>query len=277
MMADVKAIERAGADIHPTAIIEPGARLGERVRIGPYSIVGANVVLGDDVELVSHVVVAGHTTIGEKTKVYPFASLGHPPQDLKYKGEPTRLVIGSNNVIREHVTMNPGTAGGGMLTQVGSHGLFMVGVHVAHDCRVGDYVVMVNNATLGGHVHVGDFAILGGVCAVHQFVRIGPYAMIGGMSGVESDVIPFGLVMGDRARLSGLNIVGLKRRGFSREDIHNLRTAYRLLFAQEGTMAERLEDVAGLYSKSRPVMDLVEFIREDSARAICQPKPSQGD
>lgn len=276
-MADLKAIERAGVDIHPTAIIEPGARLGERVRIGPYSIVGANVTLGDDVELVSHVVVAGHTTIGEKTKVYPFASLGHPPQDLKYKGEPTRLVIGSDNVIREHVTMNPGTAGGGMLTQVGSHGLFMVGVHVAHDCKVGDYVVMVNNATLGGHVHVGDFAILGGLCAVHQFVRIGPYAMIGGMSGVESDVIPFGMVMGDRARLSGLNVVGLKRRGFSREDIHNLRTAYRLLFAQEGTMAERLEDVAGLYNKSRPVMDLVEFIREDSARAICQPKPNQGD
>lgn len=276
-MVDVKAVERAGSDIHPTAIVEPGARLGERVRIGPYSIVGANVTLGDDVELVSHVVVAGHTTIGEKTKVYPFASLGHPPQDLKYKGEPTRLVIGSHNVIREHVTMNPGTAGGGSLTQVGSHGLFMVGVHVAHDCRVGESVVMVNNATLGGHVHVGDFAILGGLCAIHQFVRIGPYAMIGGMSGVESDVIPFGMVMGDRARLSGLNVVGLKRRGFSREDIHNLRTAYRLLFAQEGTMAERLEDVAGLYAKSQPVMDLVEFIREDSARAICQPKPNQGD
>jgi UDP-N-acetylglucosamine acyltransferase len=265
------------ADVHPTALIEAGAQLGARVRIGAYCVIGPNVVLGDDVELLSHVVVAGHTTIGEKTRVFPFASLGHPPQDLKYKGEPTRLVIGSNNVIREHVTMNPGTAGGGALTQVGSNGLFMVATHVAHDCKVGDHVVMANNATLGGHVHVGDYAVLGGLCAVHQFVRIGRYAMIGGMSGVESDVIPFGSVMGDRARLSGLNIIGLKRRGFSREDIHNLRTAYRLLFAQEGTMAERLEDVGQLYRESRPVMDLVDFIREDSARAICQPKPAQGD
>ena len=276
-MVEVKSIARAGVDIHPTAIVEKGARLGQRVRIGPYCVIGADVVLADDVELASHVVIGGHTTIGEKTRVFPFASLGLPPQDLKYKGEPTRLVIGKNNVIREHVTMNPGTAGGGALTEVGSDGLFMVGVHVAHDCHVGDSVVMANSATLGGHVHVGDFAVLGGLCAVHQYVRIGRYAMIGGMSGVENDVIPFGSVMGDRARLSGLNIIGLKRRGFSREDIHNLRTAYRLLFAQEGTMAERLEDVAGLYNKSQPVMDLVDFIREDSARAICQPKPNQGD
>jgi UDP-N-acetylglucosamine acyltransferase len=274
-MVDVHA--KALVDIHPTALVEKGARLGERVRIGPYCIVGPNVELNDDVELVSHVVVAGHTSIGAKTKVFPFASLGHPPQDLKYKGEPTRLVIGTNNIIREHATMNPGTAGGGGLTKVGSNGLFMVAIHVAHDCKVGDHVVMANNATLGGHVHVGDYAVLGGLCAIHQFVRIGRYAMIGGMSGVENDVIPYGSVMGDRARLSGLNIIGLKRRGFSREDIHNLRTAYRLLFAQEGTMAERLEDVAGLYGKSEPVMDLVEFISKDSARAICQPKPSQGD
>jgi UDP-N-acetylglucosamine acyltransferase len=259
-------------DIHQTAIVEPGARLGERVRIGPYCVVGANIELGDDVELVSHVVVAGHTTIGAETKVYPFTSLGHPPQDLKYKGEPSRLVIGSNAVIREHVTMNPGTGGGGLLTQVGSHGLFMVGIHIAHDCRVGNHVIMANNATLGGHVHVGDYAFLGGLSAVHQYVRIGPYAMIGGMSGVEADVIPFGLVMGDRARLSGLNMVGLKRRGFSRKDIHDLRTAYRLLFAQEGTMAERLDDVASLYAGCQPVMGLVDFIRSESARSICLPK-----
>lgn len=259
-------------DIHPSAIVEPGARLGDGARVGPYCVVGANVELGERVELVSHVVVAGHTSIGAETKIYPFASLGHPPQDLKYKGEPTRLVVGHHNVIREHVTMNPGTAGGGAVTRVGSHGLYMVGVHIAHDCEVGDYVVMANNATLGGHVHVGDYAVLGGMCAVHQFVRIGRYAMIGGMSGVENDVIPYGSVMGDRARLSGLNIVGLKRRGFSREDIHNLRTAYRLLFAQEGTMAERLADVAGIYNNSSPVMDLIDFIRADSARAICQPK-----
>jgi UDP-N-acetylglucosamine acyltransferase len=155
---------------------------------------------------------------------------------------------------------------------VGNNGLFMVGAHVAHDCKLGNNVIMANNATLGGHVEVGDHAILGGLCAVHQFVRIGPHAMIGGMSGVEHDVIPYGLVKGDRARLSGLNTVGLKRRGFSRKDIHDLRTAYRLLFAEEGTMAERIEDVAQLYGENQPVMDLVEFIRADSSRAICQPK-----
>lgn len=260
------------AEIHPTAIVESGAKLGERVRIGPYCAVGANVELGDGVELVSHVVVAGHTTIGSETKVYPFASLGHPPQDLKYKGELVRLLIGQNCIIREHVTMNPGTSGGGSITRVGDNGLFMVGIHVAHDCQVGNHVIMANSATLGGHVHVGDFAFLGGLSAVHQFVRIGPHAMIGGMSGVEADVIPFGLVMGDRARLSGLNMVGLKRRGFSRKEIHELRTAYRLLFAQEGTMAERLEDVASLYAECKPVMALVEFIRSDSARSICLPK-----
>jgi UDP-N-acetylglucosamine acyltransferase len=258
--------------IHPTAVVEPGARLAEDVTVGPYCVVGAEVELGANVELVAHVVIAGRTRIGASTKVYPFASLGQPPQDLKYKGEPSHLLIGANNVIREHVTMSPGTAGGGLVTRVGDHGLFMVGVHIAHDCQVGDHVVMANCATLGGHVHVGDYAIFGGLTAVHQFVRIGRFAMIGGMSGVESDVIPFGSVMGDRARLSGLNIIGLKRRGFSRDDIHTLRTAYRLLFAQEGTMAERLEDVAGAYAENRPVMELVEFIRADSSRAICQPK-----
>ncbi|HET6222549.1 MAG TPA: acyl-ACP--UDP-N-acetylglucosamine O-acyltransferase, partial [Dongiaceae bacterium] len=239
--------------------------------IGPYCVVGAEVELAEQVELVAHVVLAGRTRIGAGTKIYPFASLGHPPQDLKYKGEPSALIIGAKNVIREQVTMNPGTAGGGMVTRVGNNGLFMVGAHVAHDCKLGNNVIMANNATLGGHVEVGDHAILGGLCAVHQFVRIGPHAMIGGMSGVEHDVIPYGLVKGDRARLSGLNTVGLKRRGFSRKDIHDLRTAYRLLFAEEGTMAERIEDVAQLYGENQPVMDLVEFIRADSSRAICQP------
>ena len=260
------------ARVHPTAIVEPGARIADDAVIGPYCVVGPAVELGAGVELVAHVVVAGRTKVGAGTRVYPFASLGQPPQDLKYKGEPSVLVIGVHNLIREHVTMSPGTAGGGMITRVGDHGLFMVGVHVAHDCKVGDHVIMANSATLGGHVHVGDYATFGGLAAVHQFVRIGPHAMIGGMSGVESDVIPFGSVMGDRARLSGLNIIGLKRRGFSRDDIHSLRTAYRLLFAQEGTMAERLDDVASLYRSCQPVMDLVGFIQADSNRAICQPK-----
>jgi UDP-N-acetylglucosamine acyltransferase len=168
--------------------------------------------------------------------------------------------------------MNPGTEGGGMQTTVGDHCLFMVGAHVAHDCRVGSHVIMANNATLAGHVDIGDCAVLGGLSAVHQFVRIGQHAMIGGMSGVEHDVIPYGSVMGDRARLAGLNVVGLKRRNFSRDDIHALRAAYRMIFAAEGTMAERIEDAAEMFKGSTAVMDVVDFIRADSSRAICQPR-----
>lgn len=259
-------------DIHPTAVVDPEAKLGRGVSVGPFCIVGGSAELGDGVSLISHAVVTGRTVVGANTKIYPFASIGHPPQDLKYKGEPSTLVIGSNNVIRESVTMNPGTEGGGMLTSVGNNCLFMVGSHVAHDCHIGNHVVMANNATLAGHVSVGDCAILGGLSAVHQFVRIGQYAMVGGMSGVENDVIPYGTAMGDRAHLSGINLVGLKRRQFSRDDIHSLRTAYRLLFAQEGTMAERLQDVEDLYRSVDAVMDVVSFIRESSSRAVCQPK-----
>ncbi|MGB8276052.1 MAG: acyl-ACP--UDP-N-acetylglucosamine O-acyltransferase [Alphaproteobacteria bacterium] len=260
------------ANIHPTAIVEPGAKLGSDVVIGPYCVVGADVELGDNVVLKSHVVVAGRTAVGANSRIYPFASIGHEPQDLKYSGEPSRLVIGENNIIREHVTMNPGTAGGGLLTEIKDNCLFMVATHVAHDCRIGHHVVMANNATLGGHVHVGDYAVLGGLAAVHQFVRIGRHAMIGGMSGVEQDVIPYGSVMGDRARLSGLNIIGLKRRGFNRENIHALRTAYRLLFAQEGTLNERFEDVEEMFSKDETVMEVVNFMRAESARGVCQPR-----
>ena len=259
-------------EIHPTAIISDGAEIGQDAKIGPYCIVGPDVKLGDGVELVSHVVVDGITSVGSNTRIFPFASVGHQPQDLKYGGEPSRLEIGCNNVIREHVTMNPGTEGGGMLTKVGDECLFMVGAHVAHDCLLGDHVIMANNATLAGHVEVGDFVILGGLSAIHQFVRIGPHAMIGGMSGVEQDVIPYGMVMGDRANLSGLNLVGLKRRGFSRDDIHTLRTAYRLLFAQDGTMGERLDDAVEVYGANDAVMDIVRFMRHDSSRALCQPR-----
>ena len=257
--------------IHPTAIVADGAELGEDVEIGPYCCVGAEAVLGNRVKLIAQVVVDGRTRIGDDTRIFPFASVGHEPQDKKYRGEPSRLEIGCNTVIREHATLNPGTQGGGMLTRVGDDCLIMIGAHVAHDCRIGDHAILANNATLGGHVEVGDWAILGGLSAVHQFVRIGRHAMVGGMSGVEHDVIPYGSVMGNRARLSGLNVVGLKRRGFSRETIHALRNAYRLLFAQEGTMAERLEDVAQLFNEHEPVMEIVDFIRENSSRAICQP------
>lgn len=259
------------AYIHQTAVVDPKARLGKEVKVGPYCIVGEHVSLGDGVELKAHVVVDGRTTIGEATTIFPFASIGLQPQDLKYHGEPSELIIGSRNTIREHVTMNTGTEGGGMVTRIGDNCLFMVGSHVAHDCQLGNHIILANNATLAGHVVVGDFVILGGLSAVHQFVRIGHHAMIGGMSGVESDVIPYGQVSGDRAGLVGLNLVGLKRRGFERDTIQTLRSAYRLLFSPEGTLAERIEDVASRFDEDA-VDEIVAFLKGSTSRAICQPK-----
>lgn len=261
--------------IHASAIIDPKAQLGESVSIGPFCTVGASVKLGDRVRLISHVVVDGCTTIGEDTVVYPFATLGLRPQDLKYKGEPSSLEIGKANQIREYATMHPGTEGGGMVTRVGNNGLFMIGSHVAHDCQIGNGVVFANNVTLAGHVTVGDFVIIGGLSAVQQFVRIGAYAIIGGMSGVEKDVIPFGLVKGERAYLSGLNLIGLERRGFSREDVRALRSAYRMLFAPEGTLGERLEETATQYKNQAQVEQIIDFIRASSDRPICQPKSDE--
>src|SRR5579884_1726591 len=258
--------------IHPASVVASGAKLASDVSIGPYCLVGAEVVLEAGVTLLSHVVVEGRTTIGAGTRIFPFAAIGLEPQDLKYRGEPSCLVIGRNNTIREYVTMNPGTAGGGMVTRVGDACLFMVGVHIAHDCRIGDHVVMANNATLGGHVVVDDYAVLGGLSAVHQHVRIGKHAMIGGMSGVERDVIPYGQVMGDRARLTGLNIIGMQRRGFSREDIQGLRNAYQALFGTEGTFSQRVDATARRFAGLGPVDDVLDFIRADSTLAICQPK-----
>ncbi len=263
-------------DIHATAIVDPAAQLDDDVSIGAYSIVDADVKIGAGVSIESHVVVTGRTNIGSGTRIFPFSSIGHRPQDMKYAGEPSQLEIGENNVIREHVTMNPGTEGGGMMTRVGNGCLFMVGSHVAHDCSIGHHVIMANNATLAGHVVVEDYAILGGLSAIHQFVRVGAHAIVGGMSGVENDVIPYGSVMGDRARLVGLNLVGLRRRGFSRDMIHVLRNAYRMLFAPEGTMAERLEDVDEMFQDNEAVRDIIEFIKTDSSRAICQPKEGRG-
>jgi UDP-N-acetylglucosamine acyltransferase len=263
--------------IHPTAIIEPGAQLAESVRIGPYCHVGAKVELAAEVELVSHVVVAGRTSIGEGTRIFPFASIGHQPQDLKYQGEDSVLIIGARNVIREHVTMNPGTSGGGLATRIGDRCLFMASVHVGHDCAIGNNVIMANNATLAGHVAVGDHVGFGGLSAVHQFVRIGKHAYVGGLTGVERDVIPYGLVMGDRARLAGLNVIGLQRRGFSREDIQALRAAYDMLFAQEnGTLLGRAGEVAERFAEVAPVRDLVDFIRADNSRGFVQPKTGNG-
>lgn len=259
------------SQIHPTAVIDPAASIGADVQIGPYCVVGPNVSLGDRVRLVSHVCVDGHTTIGEETVIFPFSSIGHAPQDLKYKGEASTLEIGARNRIREHVTMNPGTEDGGMKTVVGNDGLFMVGAHVAHDCIVGNNVILANNATLAGHVELGDFAIIGGLSAVHQFVRIGPHAMIGGMSGVEHDVIPYGLVMGDRARLQGLNLVGLERRGFDRGQIKVLRGLYQDMFSDEGTMQDRINRLAETHKDNDLAMAVINFALNRASRALCQP------
>jgi UDP-N-acetylglucosamine acyltransferase len=261
--------------IHPTAVVANGASLAGNVSIGPFCVVDADVVIGEGTRLVSHVAVSGRTIIGKNCQIFPFASLGHAPQDLKFKGEPSKLVIGDNNTIREHVTMNPGTEGGGLLTSVGNNCLFMVGAHVAHDCRVGNHVILANNATLAGHVEVGEHAIIGGLAAIHQWVRIGSHAIIGGMSGVEHDVIPYGSVLGERANLAGLNLVGLKRRGFERDTIHALRNAYKMLFEDaSGTLAERVESARKEYQNIGEVMEILSFMDSKGSRSLCVPKQS---
>ena len=266
----------ADPQIHPTAIVETGAKLGADVKIGPYCMVGPEVTLGDGCELVSHAVVAGRTTIGPRTRIFPFASIGHQPQDLKYKGEPSTLTIGADCLIREGVTINPGTEGGGLQTVVGNNCAFLANSHVGHDCRVGNNVIFSNNVMLAGHCTVGDFAILGGGAAVIQFARVGAHSFLGGMSGLENDLIPYGMALGNRAHLSGLNIVGLQRRGFSREMIHDLRRAYRLLFAAEGTLKERVDDVAAEFADHPLVQEIVAFIREGGKRSVCTPRNSEG-
>ena len=263
--------------IHPTAIVEDGAILGEGCTVGPYCIVGANVTVGAGSELISHAVVTGHTKIGASTRIFPFASIGHQPQDLKYNGEPSTLEVGDNCLIREGVTLNPGTEGGGMKTVIGNSCAFLANSHVGHDCYVGDNVIFSNNVMLAGHCTVGDYVIIGGGAAVIQFARIGAHAFVGGMSGLENDLIPYGMALGNRAHLSGLNIVGLQRRGFSRDAIHDLRRAYRLLFAEEGTLNERLNDVAQEFDTHDIVKEIVSFIREGGKRAICTPRSGKDD
>lgn len=259
------------AAVHPTAIVHEQAKLGAGVEIGPYCTVGADVSLGRGVQLISHVVVDGVTELGEHCIVHPFAVLGGPPQHLAHRGEPTRLIVGERNLIREHVTFHTGTAQGRGVTTVGSDGLYMVGAHIAHDCVVGDHIVMANNATLGGNVQLADYVWMGGLAAVHQHTRVGRHAFIGGLAPVTKDVIPFALV-GNDAHLEGMNLVGLKRRGFRRETINDLRAAYRMLFAEEGTLQERVEDVSRVFSRSPEVAEVVEFIRADASRPLCLPR-----
>ena len=259
------------ANIHATAVVDPSAKLGTNVEIGPFCVIGPDVELGDGVVVHSHAVITGRTTLGPECKVFPFASIGQAPQDVKFHGEPSTLTIGAKTIIREHATVNPGTEGGHMSTKVGSNCLLMIAAHVAHDCEVGNSVTLVNGATLGGHVTIGDGAIIGGLSAVHQFVRIGAYAFIGGMSGITADVIPFGMAIGNRANLCGLNIVGLKRKGFPRDQIHELRQAYRMLFSTEGTLKERLEDVESMFSTNPLTKQVIEFIKTQSDRQFCVP------
>ncbi|MDI9349534.1 MAG: acyl-ACP--UDP-N-acetylglucosamine O-acyltransferase [Candidatus Symbiobacter sp.] len=269
--------------IHPTAIIDPTAILGEAVEIGPFAVIGGGVVLGNGVKIYPHAVVMGDTNIGDHTEIFPFSAIGLAPQDKKYQGEKTRLVIGQHCVIREHCTFHPGTKTGTGITLIGNHGLFMVNTHIAHDCRVGDHVIMANNVTLGGHVTIGNHAILGGISAYHQHSQVGEYAMVGGMTGVESDVIPFGLVMGDRASLRGLNIIGLKRREergeISRDTITALRQAYRMIFEEnDGTMMQRLSLVSSLYAQDASVMAVVDFIQSPGRpRQLCLPQRRRHD
>lgn len=259
------------ARIHPTAIVDAGAVLADDVEVGPYCIIGADVRIGARTRLHSQVTVQGPTLIGEDNDIHPFAVLGGPPQVLGYGGEPTRLEVGDRNVIREYVTMHRGTPKGRAITTVGSDCLFMAQAHVAHDCIVEDRVILAHAATLGGHVHVATFAIIGGLAAVHQFGRIGPHVNIGGLAAVTKDVIPYGSAWGNHAHLEGLNLVGLKRRGFPRETVNDLRAAYRLLFAEEGTFQERVEDTARVFANSPEVMEIVAFIRADANRPLCLP------
>ncbi|PLW77502.1 acyl-ACP--UDP-N-acetylglucosamine O-acyltransferase [Cohaesibacter celericrescens] len=260
------------AQIHPTAIVADGACLADDVEVGAYSIIGEKVSIGAGGKIHSHVVIDGNTKIGTNVEIFPFAAVGLVPQDLKFGGEDVGCEIGNHVNIREYVTIHPGTKGGGSITRIGNHCHIMVSAHVAHDCLVGDHVILVNHATLGGHVEVGDHAMVAGMSAVIQFARIGEHAFVGGMTGVENDVIPFGSVLGNRAHLGGLNIVGLKRRGFSRDQIHNLRHAYKILFSDEGTVIEQVEKVAADYSDDVNVMKIVDFIRKDAKKALCTPR-----
>ena len=258
---------------HHTSIVSEKAVLGSNVTIGPYCIINENVKIGNNVNLIAHTYIDGNTTIGNNCKFFPYCSIGTSPQDLKYKGEKSILKIGDNNIFREYVTVNPGTEGGGLETIIGNNCLFMINAHVAHDCKIGNNVIMVNNASIAGHVVLEDYAIMGALSGAHQFCRIGKHSMIGGLSGVDSDVIPYGTVIGNRAYLSGLNIIGLKRRGFSKSIIQDLRKAYGLLFSsQEGTFTDRVKEVSEEFLDNEPIQEIVQFLKSEKSRSVCKPK-----
>lgn len=256
--------------VHPTAVVEDGARLGPGVEVGPYAVVGAGVVVGAGTSIGPHAVLRGPAVLGEKNRIFPFASLGTDPQDLKFRGEESRLEIGNGNTFREFVTVNRGTAGGGGVTRIGDENLLMAYTHVAHDCRLGDRVVMANGAQLGGHVEIGHFAVLGALCGIHQFVRIGESAMVGAGSMVSQDVPPFLNATGDRATLHGLNLVGLRRRGIPQDNISALKRAYRILFLRKLPLREAMAEVQRSLGEVPEVRRLVDFL-EASRRGVCRP------
>jgi UDP-N-acetylglucosamine acyltransferase len=255
------------AEIHPTAVLSPHAEIAEGVKIGPYSMIGDHVTIGRDTEIGAHVVIEGHTQIGESNKIYPFTCIGTPPQDVGYRGEDTRLIIGDKNIIREYATIHRATTKQDWITAVGNSNYIMAYAHVAHDCILGNHVIMSNVATLGGHITIGDHAILGGLVAVHQFVRIGPHAFLGGKSGVDRDVPPFMITAGERAKLYGINRLGLRRFGFSQEVIEGLKSAYRIIWKESKSLREGIEKVRREVSPFPELEVLLEFL-DGSKRGI---------
>ena len=256
--------------IHKTAIIDSNAKISSNVKIGPYTIIGPDVEIDDDVVIQSHVNIGGHTIIGKNNKIYPMASIGTDPQDLKYKGEKTNLIIGNNNTIREHVTINTGTIHGGAITKVGNNNLIMIGAHIAHDCIIGNNIVMANNSAIAGHAVIEDSVIIGAKCGIQQFVRIGKMAMIGGMTGVSRDVIPYAVSTGNRNFLNGINIVGLRRSKIENKNIIGLTEAYKEIFKTK-SLNDNLDNLKGKYKDNPLVKDVLEFINKDKKRPICTP------
>ena len=257
--------------IHTTSIIDKKAKISQKAKIGPFCYVGPEVSLADDVELISNVHIEGNTIVGKGTKIFPFASIGTQPQDLKFKGEKTSLVIGENNLIREYVTINPGTKGGGLKTLIGNNCLFMISSHIAHDCKIGNNVIIANNVPIGGHVTIEDSVVIGGNAAVQQFTRIGRLAMIGGMTGVLKDVIPFGLSIGNRNFLQGLNLIGLRRHKYENQKIMGLDKAYKEIFSSKN-FHENLSKINGEYKDNELVGEVIKFIEKDKRRPICSPE-----
>jgi UDP-N-acetylglucosamine acyltransferase len=256
--------------IHKTAIVDSKAKISSNVRIGPYSIIGPHVEIDDDVIIQSHVNIVGHTTIGRNNRIYPLASIGSDPQDLKYKGEKTSLIIGTNNIIREHATINTGTIQGGGATKVGNNNLIMIGAHIAHDCIIGNNIVMANNSAVAGHAEIQDFVIIGAKCGIQQFTRIGKMAMIGGMTAVSRDVIPYGLSIGNRNFLNGINVIGLRRDKVQNKEIIGLTEAYKEIFKSKN-LSENLSKLNGKFKDNTLVKEVLEFINKDKKRPICTP------